>query len=482
MDNFFFQPDNAWVGDLIPYCENDQFFAFYLHDPRKRKDRYAENTCWHLVTTKDFQNVEYHGTAIPCGGSDRPNENAYTGSVIRDHKGIYHAFFTAFNPKLNLVEGKPTQAVMKATGQDLQHLKVDESFFFVADNEIYEVYDWRDPFVYWDDEKERYCMLLCARRKGMGALRGGCLALCSSDDLNQWSYEEPFYEPHQFVTMECPDYFRWGNWYYLVFSTFNERFTTHYRVSASPNGPWIIPENDTFDTRANYAIKTAGDERRYLFGWIPTKRDSSDFGSWEWGGTMVFHELVQDQRNGNLWVKSTGSEEKYFCQPEPLQNRTTFYAEVEDQGQNITLTADNLGAVLYDVPKEPFRMDVEIIPETGYEFGIVLHSDENLEKGYFLRMHPGKNAAWDMWPRVAEQGVYQWQIKGDIPYQVDTERPLPKAERYRITLVKEKDICVVYVNDQIALSYRMYNHKDGKFGIYLLQGKASIKGLSVHTR
>ena len=37
MNRLFYRPENAWVGDLIPYYENGMFYAFYLHDPRKEK-------------------------------------------------------------------------------------------------------------------------------------------------------------------------------------------------------------------------------------------------------------------------------------------------------------------------------------------------------------------------------------------------------------------------------------------------------------
>ncbi|MFR9062577.1 MAG: hypothetical protein ACLVJO_01765 [[Clostridium] scindens] len=48
-----------------------------------------------------------------------------------------------------------------------------------------------------------------------------------------------------------------------------------------------------FDTRADYAIKTASDRTKICFGWIASKYGNRDFGPWEWGGTMVFHELVR---------------------------------------------------------------------------------------------------------------------------------------------------------------------------------------------
>lgn len=97
MKKLLYRPKDAWVGDLIPYYENGTFYGYYLHDPRIRDKEYAEETTWHLVTTKDFVNVEYKGEAIKRGGDDKPNKNAYTGSVIKDKENLYHAFFTAYN-------------------------------------------------------------------------------------------------------------------------------------------------------------------------------------------------------------------------------------------------------------------------------------------------------------------------------------------------------------------------------------------------
>ncbi|MFR6392617.1 MAG: hypothetical protein ACLUN0_06810 [Roseburia sp.] len=61
MKKLLYRPKDAWVGDLIPYYENGTFYGYYLHDPRIRDKEYAEETTWHLVTTKDFVNVEYKG-------------------------------------------------------------------------------------------------------------------------------------------------------------------------------------------------------------------------------------------------------------------------------------------------------------------------------------------------------------------------------------------------------------------------------------
>ena len=118
---------------------------------------------------------------------------------------------------------------------------------------------------------------------------------------------------------------------------------------------------------------------------------------------------------------------------------------------------------------EKFQVSRQVVVQD-----IALHVDKELETGYFLRMNPKNQlVAWDMWPR-GEQGRYQWQIKGDVPYQIETARKLPKAEEYRVHIIKEKDICVVYINDEIVLSTRMYNHKDGYAGIYVVQGNVKL--------
>lgn len=473
-DDLFYKPENAWVGDLIPYYEDGVYYGFYLHDPRCREGEYAEETTWHLVTTKDFVNMTYHGEAIKRGGEDAPNKNAYTGSVLKTKEGIYHVYYTAFNEKVKY-NGKSVQSVMRATGKDLYHLKTDEDFRFVADDSLYESFDWRDPFVFYHEEEKKYWMLLAAREKGGGSLRGGCIALCKSEDLEHWTYEKPFFAPHMYVTMECPEVFFMNGWWYLVFSTFNDRFVTHYRMARDLNGPWKIPEDDLFDARADYAIKTASDGiRRFAFGWIPSKGGNCDLGPWEWGGTMVFHEIVQNPANGTLTACATEGAAAYYDRPVEQEEPVEVWCNVQKDGAGWEVETLMFGAALIPVPEDSFSYEVEFTVEDCHEFGIALHVDEGLEKGYFLRMDPfRRQIAWDMWPR-AKQGKYQWQIKGDAAYQLETARRLPEGNSFRVQILREKDVCVTYINGEVALSMRMYDHKGGYAGLYLVQGRAGI--------
>lgn len=479
MEKMFYKPEHAWVGDLIPYYEDGMFYNFYLHDPRIKKGEYAEETTWHLMTTTDFVNHHYRGETIKRGEPDRPNLNAYTGSVLKDKDEIYHVFYTAYNENYK-INGKSIQSVMQAAGPDLEHLETIEDFIYSADGDRYEEFDWRDPFVFWNEEEGCYYMLVTSRIKGAGELRGGCIALSKSKDLLHWTYEESFYYPGMYITMECPEVFRIGEYWYMVFSTFSERFTTHYRMSKDLKGPWLIPEDDVFDTRANYAIKTYSDgNKRYAAGWIASKVGDKDSGDWEWGGTMVFHEIVQNPVNGELTVKVIDTIKDYHKTMVDKTGEAFYHCCCEKKDDSVNIISDTLGAVLYDIPEDTFTLKMDFRISKAYEFGIVLHGDCGLEKGYYLRMNPACNlVAWDRWPR-SEKGKYQWQIKGDVPYQIETQRRLPKAQEYKVLILREEDICVVYINDEVALSTRLYNHKGGKAGIYVVQGDVTLDSFDI---
>ncbi len=159
-------------------------------------------------------------------------------------------------------------------------------------------------------------MLLAARLKGGPENRRGCTALCVSNDLKRWEVADPLWAPEYFFTHECPDIFRIGEWWYLIYSEFSDQCLTRYRMAKSLKGPWLTPpRNDSFDGRAYYAAKTATDgEKRYIFGWNPTKKANDDFSHWDWGGQLVTHELYQ-LKVGSLAVAVPETIRAHFSRP-----------------------------------------------------------------------------------------------------------------------------------------------------------------------
>ncbi len=329
----FYKPGGAWAADFIPFWWEGTYHLFYLLDWRDRQGK-GEGTPWYRVSTRDFVSFREHGEMLPRGTVDEQDLYVFTGSVI-EAGGTFHIFYTGHNPHLRRA-GKPEQAVMHAVSTDLDHWRKIPEHTFFAPAEGYEPHDWRDPFVFWNEEAREYWMLLAARRTAGPSRRRGCTALCVSRDLAAWEVRDPFWSPGMYFTHECPDLFRIGEWWYLAYSTFSERSVTHYRMSRSLRGPWLVPENDTFDGRAFYAAKTAGDgTRRYAFGWNPTREGERDSGNWQWGGTLAVREIEQ-QPDGMLTVKAPGTVAGSFGTAAPARF-TSGWGRWNARGAAVTL-------------------------------------------------------------------------------------------------------------------------------------------------
>lgn len=333
--------------------------------------------------------------------------------------------------------------------------------------------------------------MLLAARENITTERNGCVALCVSDDLSNWEYQKPLYSPRiNQSANECPDFFKMGDWYYLVYSNYTDGFRTYYRMSRTPRGPWIRPVNDTFDGRAFYAAKTGFDGKdRYIFGWNPTKGENGwgfdsgkDFGkdycSWNWGGSIVTHKIVQ-HTDGTLGV----------CAPDSLVNAFRKSKAVETKGLsgqwNICENAinchsqDGYAAAIGD--KIPVQCCLKMkfkYNGNPSRFGLALHIDEAFDFGYYLIFEPDYN-------RIQfRSGLRMYEHGGQMfPYDVEMERPLvlESESEYEISLYIQNTIGVLYVNNDLAFGFRMYNYKERNMGFFVSDGSIEIKDAVILT-
>ena len=296
----FFRPRDAWVGDVIPFEQDGQFWLYYLLE---RREDPPTGMPWHLVTTEDFVSFADQGLALATGeGQSAEDHNCYTGSIVRDEQGGHHLFYTAQNPKILGGDGLPLQLVAHATSAHgmATWTKHPEHTFGATPG--YEASDWRDPFVFRHPDG-RWHMLLATRHLTGPERRRGVIARCVSDDLVTWEAAEPFWDPRRYITHECPEVFQWGQWWYLVYSEFSDRFVTRYRMARGPEGPWEAPAHDTLDGRAWDAAKSATrDGRRFFFGWIASRADQRDDGAWQWAGSLSTLEALQ-REDGTLAMR-----------------------------------------------------------------------------------------------------------------------------------------------------------------------------------
>lgn len=465
--DFFYKPKDGRVGDVIPFFSNGQFRIFHLY----KADGVRYDTTWHQVSTDDFVHFTELGEMLSAGGPEDQDHSVATGSVI-EAGGRYHAFYTGFNSPRKT--GKPEQGVLHAVSDDLVKWQKIPADTFYAPEAIYERDDWRDPFVFWNQEAQEYWMLVAARLRTGPKRRRGCTALCTSKDLTKWEVKKPFWSPGLYYTHECPDLFRMGDWWYLIFSEFSQSSQTRYRMSRNITGPWMAPEIDTFDTRVLYAAKTASNGKtRFLFGWNPLRAGGKDDGEWEWGGNLVVHQLAQ-RPNGELYVTMPATIDRAFDRPMSLDIRSALgRCEIGKDSVKI----NNLGsfgvATLASMPAR-CKVTAAIDFAAGCQsFGLMLKLLDDLDTCYYVRFEPANNRiVFDRWPRP-----------GDVPYMTGLERPLKLSpdEPIEVQIIVDGTIAEVYAGGKIAMSTRIYSPNQGQLGVFVQEGSATFTRLGIYS-
>lgn len=467
----FFRPEIGWVGDVIPVEHDGELWLFYLHELRESP---KPGTSWALARTRDLVTFSDDGVALASGAHSDPDFNAYTGCVVTDEEGVQHLFYTGQNPQRLGADGLPLQLVMHATSHDAMGswVKHPEDTFGAPAG--YETADFRDPHVFRDPGSATWRMLLAARHTDGPLRRRGVIAQLVSADLVHWQAAEPFWDPHRYITHECPEVFRLGEWWYLVYSEFSDAFVTRYRMSHTLDGPWIAPERDTIDGRAFYAAKSADlNGRRIFAGWIATREGDTDEGAWQWAGTMSLLEARQNP-DGSL----------AFALPRELVDSFTDEVDIDLEPVGLE-AADGYTCLVSEgsLPRQCYLYaEFEIDPGTT-EAGLLLRTSADGDHGYVVRLEPKPGRmVLDRWPRKST-GEAQWQISGDVPHFIELERPADlTGPTHTLEVVLEDDIAVVMLDRQVCLSTRLYDHTHDRLGIFVGDGTAKLRELTLRQR
>lgn len=181
---------DGFVGDPIPFHWRGEYHLFYLK--RRPEFRGVERLIWAHAVSTDLMHWQELPHAIEMGDGDDPDaEGCWTGSVI-ECNGTFHIFYTGWNPRLRY-----RQTICHAVSSDLIHWEKDErNPIIVPDERWYAVTDWRDPFVFWNEEQGNWWMIITARERDEVMPRNGCIALATSDDLQSWKVQPPLWSPN----------------------------------------------------------------------------------------------------------------------------------------------------------------------------------------------------------------------------------------------------------------------------------------------
>jgi len=465
-----YRPALGAVGDVIPFVHEDEVWLFYLWD---RRDGAGGGTPWRLVRTKNMLEFEDVGVVLAAGTPDDPDFNCYTGSIVRDNDRLV-LFYTAHNPNILGTAGRDArQSVMRAFSDGNPTEWTRDSDFLLEASDGYVDTDWRDPFVFWDNEKQCWTMLLASRLDDATMTRRrGVVAALTSTDLDEWQIAAPFFSPHQYLTHECPDYFIWNNRSYLIYSEFTDRFSTRYHY-ADENLKWRTPLDNSISNRSFYAAKSfEWDNRRFLAGWIPSKANDNDDGDWEWGGTLAVLEALQNS-DGRLSIRLL---------PELLAQ---FPVRVPNDFDNRPIAHTSLGhRVSVTHPSEDlhsFRASFDVtLGEGSQDAGLLFGSEIDGDCGHFVRLEPARHrVVLDRWPR-RRTGNHQWQVSGDVPYDVGAEQAvnLP-AGTHHVDVVVDGSAVLVNVNEAVVLTGRAYSRHGNGIGLFSTEGDTIFTNFAI---
>lgn len=222
--------DGVFVGDCMPYRRDDEYHVLYL------KDRHHHCSKWHLgahqwehISTKDFRTWQIHPMAVPI---THPAEGSIcTGSWIRKG-GREYLYYTVRRGR-----GIPAP-ICRSVSEDGYHFRKDEQFGFTI-SEKYHAASARDPKVVQGEDGLFHMFLTTSLIKE----DKGCLAHFVSEDMENWEdVGEPIYISPNREQPECPDYFRYGGKYYLIFSIGGK---ARYLISERPFEGFVEPEDSS---------------------------------------------------------------------------------------------------------------------------------------------------------------------------------------------------------------------------------------------
>ncbi len=378
------------AGDAIPFAAGEEYHLFFLTSPACTK-HYPERvrTSWFHARSRDLVDWEELPVALTPGSGDEPDsDGVWTGSVIeRDDR--YHLFYTGHR-----IDSATPQTICRATSEDLVHFVKDRSNPILApDTARYESVDWRDPYVFWNEEERCYWMLIAARLADGPRWRRGCIALATSPDLELWSLEDqPLYAPGTTLCPECPEMFRLEHSWYLVYSRFSEQAQTMYRVAKAPRGPWRVSDGDALDGRRWYAAKSVPELRksaRVFFGWVHERVDASDEGAWQWGGDFGVPREVCAEREGLLTARLPEAHQARFARELAYVVGGPNSAPREESPRSLALEA--YGALDYrfmDTDTRDYLFECRIAPQGRVGgFGLLFRVNDDLG-GYVFAFDP----------------------------------------------------------------------------------------------
>ena len=481
--DIYYKPFSGYVGDPMPFYDPvaKDFKILYLQDYRPNPVG-TYHPIWGVSTT-DGASYTSLGELIHCGGINEQDAALGTGSTVYNEADKqYYTFFTAH--KYELGDGDSREMVMMATSPDFKTWTKSRTFYLKGSDYGYEKNDFRDPFVFKGDDGLFHLLVSC-KKSGKGVL-----AEWTSADLQSWEHKGEFMTCMWDRFYECPDVFKMGDWWYLVYSELHSaiRRVQYFKgrtldelkaCTAGDAGLWPDSHEGYLDGRGLYAGKTASDgTNRYIWGWCATRSGQDNMKAIDWAGNLVCHRLIQHE-DGTLTlgeVPAIADKFQNAAAPAIAAKSTGDDGTVEGDASSLSLTG-NAWALF---PRLGYENRIEFTVKTSGDtdnFGVSFAHGTDADVYYTLVV----NAEGDSNRKI---NFEQKGPKGS-GFIADNDGYVfqrPADNTYHIVIYTDNSVLTMYVNDQACYTNRIYGIQRNCWSIDTFGGSVTVSGVKVATK
>lgn len=474
----YFNPTSGRCGDPMPFYDpkTDEFRVLYLQE-------YEQNGPYYhpifAANTKDCANYEAKGEVVPTGNTPDALDGAIgTGcAAYNPDADVYYVYYTGHTWR----NGSDYEVVMRATSKDFSVWTKDRDWLLRPEDYNYPVTDFRDPQVFRDDDG-LWHMIISAK---------GRFAEFTSNDCSNWTHAGDFAGMYWGRMLECPDIFKMGDYWYLVYSDayrsaegrkvkyFKGRTLEELKSNVDRH-IWPDDHEGVLDSRSFYAGKTASNGRdRYIWGWCPFRRgatfeeknvavggDSEPL----WSGALVCHRLIQHS-DGSLTLGVVPALDGKYSKAQSVTPLIKKNAETSENGATLK---DN-GYVLYDRLAQHNHISMTVKAGANDKFGLSFVRGTDGRSYYTLVVNPESNGRRKVNFEHEGPGSTGF-IKGGDGYMFQA----PADDVYNIDVYTDNSVLTLYVNDVCAYTQRLYGIAENGWSINsYTSGNISVSNLKI---
>ena len=465
----YYKPYVGYVGDPMPFYDpiEQNFKILYLQEFRPNQEA-TYHPIWG-VSTKNVDSYQSLGEVISTGNASEADAAIGTGSTIyNDSEKLYYTFYTGHTAN--------QEVVMMATSSDFKTWTKSKIFYLQGNDYGYSVKDFRDPFVFKGDDGI-YHMIVSTMQGTKGVL-----AEFVSSDLKSWEHKGVFMSMMWDRFYECPDVFKMGDWWYLVYSEkhvairkvqyFKGRTLDELKAcTVNDAGKWPDDHEGLLDSRAFYAGKTASDGiNRYIWGWCPTRagNDNGNVGDVEpeWAGNLVAQRLIQHE-DGTLTLGVPDAIDRKYTSGQEGKVMAKD-GNVTESGKTYTLAEG--ASVIFNRLKVHNKISFTVNASSNTDrFGISFVRGTDSKSWYSIHVN-------------ADEGKANFEKDGDnAKYLFDNKFNIPADHEYRVTIYSDQSVCVTYINDQLSFTNRIYQMQKNPWALCCYKGEITVSDIQVST-